>query len=44
MKIIFDNLTKKDAKLLRIWWDAHTEFYHFVRKMDTGKYFELIRQ
>lgn len=30
MKILFDGLNKRDARLLRNWWDAHTLFYHFI--------------
>lgn len=42
--LLFDNLKKGDANKLRKWWDANTPYYHFVRKQDNGKFYQIIRQ
>lgn len=42
MKVLIKNVSKKDAKQLIKWWNAHTEFYHFKKK--NGKLYDIIRQ
>lgn len=44
MKVLFDNLKKGDAKKLRSWWDANTDYYHFAVKMNNKKRYKLVRQ
>ena len=42
--VLFDNVTKKDAKALAKWWTANTQDYYFARKMDNSKFWQVIRQ
>lgn len=40
MTILFDNLSKRDAKLLASWWNANTEGYYFPSyDYSTKRYF-----
>lgn len=46
-EVIFWDLKKRDAKLLRSWWDANTLWYHFVVAQDKRwgpQRYTLIRQ
>lgn len=44
MKIWFEKITKRDARLLKEWWDGNTTGRYFVRKRETDKYYNLIKQ
>ena len=41
-EIVFENLTKGDAKKLQSWWNANTKDYYFIEQ--SGKNYKLIRQ
>jgi len=36
-KIIFDNLSKSDARKLAKWWNANTDGYYFIKSDDNHK-------
>ena len=42
--IFIKSVNKSDAKKLVSWWNANTEHYHFMRKQDIGKLYDIIRQ
>jgi len=42
MKDLINNVSLSDAKKLIKWWNANTEFYHFLDK--EGKRFKVLRQ
>lgn len=42
MKMWFDNVNKRDARLLTRWWNGHTTGYFFVRK--SGRFWAVVRQ
>lgn len=42
--ILDDNLKKKDARALAKWWNANSDDLFFVKKMDSGKFYEVVRQ
>ena len=41
-KVIFDRVSKGDAKKLCSWWNANTDWLHFIDK-DNGKLWKLVR-
>ncbi len=43
-KIIFNNLSRHDARLLKKWWDGYTPYYHFIVKQFDNKFYSLVRQ
>lgn len=43
-KILFEKVTKSDARKLVEYWNANTDYYHFVRKRDNDKFYNVIRQ
>ncbi len=45
VKVIFERITKSDARKLKEWWDAHTPYYHFVEKSQESRgLWRLVRQ
>ena len=51
MKIVMENVSKKDAKLLVKWLNGHTVYYHFIDKVlcryhgEKWKYaYDVVRQ
>lgn len=43
MKVLFANVSKKDARLLVSWWNANTPHLHFRRSIGRGRW-EVYRQ
>jgi hypothetical protein len=42
-KIIFKYVSKKDARLLVMWWNANTTWHHFIEKHSGCKFYKVVR-
>lgn len=44
MRVWFDRVTRRDARLLCRWWNGHASGRYFARKDSAGRFWIVVRE